>query len=156
MSSPFDCWLASRGLMTLHLRVNCSAQNARVLADHLQRHPAVTCVRYPELESHPDQPLVRRQLSSGGWMVTWDLAGGLAAVRNFLRAVPEIPFCPSLGEVGTTISHPTSTSHRGLDPIQLAQLGVGDGTLRLSVGTESDDHLIRLLDRGLAASEQPS
>jgi cystathionine beta-lyase/cystathionine gamma-synthase len=162
-SSPFDCWLAMRGLTTLHLRMERASENAMELAAFLERHARVSRVCYPGLPSHPDHARAQ-QLFGGenevkteshgkpfpaGSMVTFELEGGQAAVTEFLRAAPEIPFCPSLGEVSTTVSHPASTSHRSLEPAARQRLGIGDGTLRLSVGTESLGFLTRVLDRAL-------
>src|SRR5690606_33785746 len=84
-SSPFDCWQAQRGLMTLHLRSERACANAQALAEFLESRPEVTLTRYPGLASHPDHELAARQLTGGyGWMIAFDLAGGRAAADRFM------------------------------------------------------------------------
>jgi cystathionine beta-lyase/cystathionine gamma-synthase len=151
-SSPFDCWLATRGLATLHLRAKAASANALAVAEFLtQQKNAASNVRYPGLASHADHAVARKQFGEHcGAMVTFDLVGGLAAAEKFITAVAEdIPFCPSLGEVSTTLSHPASTSHRALAPEDQTRLGITGGTIRLSIGTESPEHIIASLNRGL-------
>jgi cystathionine beta-lyase/cystathionine gamma-synthase len=139
--SPFDSWLALRGLATLHLRMERAGSTARHVAQHLAAHGAVTRVAYPGLESDPHHAVAQRLFEPGRWgsMVAFDLRGGLEAVQSLLRHMPDIPFCPSLGEVSTTLSHPASTSHRALSSAERTSLGITDGMIRLSVGTESTD-----------------
>jgi cystathionine beta-lyase/cystathionine gamma-synthase len=150
-SSPFDCWLTLRGLSTLALRFQRAADNAVHAAQFLASRPEVAKVDYPGLPGHPDHQLARRQFfGQFGAMVTFHLAGGRAAGEQFLAAAGRIPFCPSLGEVSTTLSHPESTSHRGLTPDERERLGIGGGTLRLSVGCESREFVLDALTEGLA------
>lgn len=149
-SSPFDCWLASRGLATLHLRVERACSNAQLAAEMLAADPRVERVDYPGLPSHRDRQLAGRQFTGRyGWMLTFHLAGGRAAADAFLRAARRIPFCPSLGELCTTLSHPQSTSHRSLSDAQRAALGIHGGTIRLSIGTESSDYVLSAIREGL-------
>jgi cystathionine beta-lyase/cystathionine gamma-synthase len=138
-SSPFDSWLALRGVATLHLRMERASGNANFLAERLATHPAVSRVIYPGLRQHPDRTVAQRLFAPdmAGNMLALELPGGRSAVRQFMAGTPQIPFCPSLGEASTTLSHPASTSHRGLTPRQRAELGITEGTIRLSVGTES-------------------
>ena len=139
-SSPFDCWLAARGLMTLHLRAAAASETAMVVAEFLNTQSgSVSNVRYPGLPSHVDHRLATRQFHDRyGTVVTFDLTGGAPAAESFIQAIAQvIPFSPSLGEVSTTLSHPASTSHRNLTPDQQTALGIHSGTIRLSVGTES-------------------
>ena len=110
-----------------------------------------SAVHYPGLATHADHALARRQFGEQfGSMVTFTLPGGTDAATKFMAATPEIPFCPSLGELSTTISHPESTSHRALSAEQRAALGIAGGTLRLSVGIESREAIVQALGRGLA------
>jgi len=119
----------------------------------LASQPTVTAVHYPTLASGRQQQLAQKQFLAdrAGSMLTLTLAGGQAAAARFMEAAREIPFCPSLGEVATTISHPSSTSHRGLSAEQQRQLGIEGGTLRLSVGTESLEFVQNAIMAGLAA-----
>lgn len=139
-SHPFDCWLASRGLMTLVVRMERACANALAVAEKLAARPQIKRVFYPGLPSDAGHTLATQQFRDGrfGSIVAFELAGGRAAADAFIAAVAErIPFCPSLGELSTTLSHPETTSHRGLQPEQRAALGITGGTIRLSVGIES-------------------
>ena len=149
-SSPFDCWLAMRGLATLHLRIERTSQNALQAAEFLARQPQVERVDYPGLAAHVDHALAVRLLNDRfGSIVTVHLRGGRAAADAFIKNAKEIPFCPSLGEVSTTLSHPESTSHRGLSAEQRLELGISGGTVRLSDGIESFEHIHAALAQGL-------
>ena len=147
-SGPFDCWLAARGLMTLHLRAKAASENAQAVAKFLcAQQNFVENVRYPGLPTHVDHALASNQFGAlFGAIVTFDLTGGIAAAEKFIAKISSsIPFAPSLGEVSTTLSHPASTSHRNQTPQQQAALGITGGTIRLSVGTESSESIISSL-----------
>lgn len=151
-SGPFECWLAERGLMTAHLRIERACQNALGAAEFLiSQSSKVAQVYYPGLANHPQHELAGRQFGGRfGTMVSFRLAGGRAAADSFISAANQIPFCPSLGELSTTLSHPETTSHRGLTAEQRAALGITGGTIRLSVGTESIEFIREALKVGLA------
>jgi cystathionine beta-lyase/cystathionine gamma-synthase len=146
----FDCWLADRGLVTMHLRVDRACQNALAAAQFLAGHNAVSRVFYPGLEDHPQHSLARRQFGNRfGSMVAFELAGGLPAASKFISTAKRIAFCPSLGDATTTLSHPVSTSHRSFSPEKLAELGINGGTIRLSLGIESPEFVLEILSEGL-------
>lgn len=150
-SSPFDCWLACRGLATLPLRIDRAGANALAAARFLAEQPQVESVDYPGLPTHPQHELARRQFQDRyGTIVTFHLPGGRDAAVRFMRAASRIPFCPSLGETSTTLSHPESTSHRGLTAEDRAALGITGGTIRLSVGVESPEYVLDALREGLS------
>ncbi len=148
---PFECWLADRGLATAHLRIQRACENAMQAAEYLQRQsPKVEQVYYPGLVSHPQHAIARRQFGERfGTMVSFRLAGGRAHADTFIAAAKQIPFCPSLGELSTTLSHPETTSHRGMTREERAALGITGGTIRLSVGTESIAFIREALTTGL-------
>ncbi len=147
--SPFDCWLAERGLATFALRLERAQANAAALADHLAGLAGVEAVIYPGRADHPDHARAMALMAGqGGTMVGFRLAGGRAGVNRFLRAAEHIPFAPTLGDVATTLSHPASSSHRGLSAEGRAALGISEGFIRVSVGVED----IALLKRELAAA----
>jgi len=155
-SAPFDCWLALRGLGTLALRMERATAGAldaaRFLARAQQAGSPIAAVHYPGLENHPDHALSRRQLGGRfGSLVTFTLTGELDAAKAFISAARQIPFCPSLGELSTTLSHPQSTSHRGLAEEQRRALGIFGGTIRLSLGVESREFIENAIAQGLAA-----
>jgi len=148
-SSPLDCWLACRGVATLALRIRQACDSALTVADYLNEHEAVERVVYPGLESHDDFQLAQRQFIQGsGHVVTFQVTGGRVAADQVV-ASPAIAFCPSLGDVTTTLSHPLSTSHRGLSLEQQQQLGINDATIRLSVGIEETDSILERLQIAL-------
>ncbi len=151
-SNPFDCWLASRGLATLSLRMRQASTNAQGLADWLLAQPGVKRVIYPGRSDHPDHELARRLLHGGfGNMLCFEVEGGRDGVNRFLRMAPGIPFSPSLGHTTTTCSHPGTTSHRYVSPAEKRRQGISDGLIRLSVGIEDLGRIQKEMGRGLAA-----
>jgi cystathionine gamma-synthase len=159
--SPFDCWLAERGLHTLELRVARGNANAAALADFLARQPGVRRVFYPGRPDHPDHAVARRLLGEQfGNMVTFEIDGGRDAVNRFMQALRSIPFAPTLGDVSTIISHPAVTSHRGLTAAARDALGIGEGTIRVSVGVEPfsllEEEFAAALSAVQAASGSPA
>jgi len=148
-ASPFDCWLAERGLNTFELRFDRAQANAKVLAGHLRGLKGVKRVLYPGEEDHPDRDLARDLLAGNfSHMVSFELATDRAGVNRFLRAAGNIAFAPTLGDVATTVSHPPSSSHRALSAAERARLGIAEGFIRVSVGIED----IALLKREFAAA----
>jgi cystathionine gamma-synthase len=151
--SPFDCWLAERGLHTFDLRLDKAERNATALAEALAEHPAVERVLYPTRPDHPDHNRAMGLLGGrGGNMMSFILKGGRAAANAFTNAAPEIAFAPTLGDVGTTLSHPPSSSHRGLTPEGRAKLGITEGFFRVSVGVEEEGILVSEMLRAADAA----
>jgi cystathionine beta-lyase/cystathionine gamma-synthase len=149
-AAPFDCWLALRGIGTLGVRMERACGSAQAVAEMLAQSGKVAAVYYPGLAAHPDHELARRQFGDCfGSIVTFTLSGGAAAAGAFIQAAKEIPFCPSLGELSTTLSHPESTSHRALAAADRAALGITGGTIRLSVGIESAATVVEAVRAGL-------
>jgi cystathionine gamma-synthase len=152
-ASPFDCWLAERGLHSFPLRYDRAEATAARLADALAGMPGMRRVLYPGRADHPDRARAERLLA-GRWgnMVSFEVAGGRAAANALVRAMPEMPFAPTLGDVGTTLSHPATSSHRGLTADERAALGVSEGFFRVSVGLEDPEALIAEFAAGVAAA----
>ncbi len=149
-SSPLDCYLTSRGLASLPVRLAAACTNAFALAESLSQLEQIVQVDYPLLASHPQAELASRQLTAGGWMLCVEIAGGRAAVERVIqRLSPEIPFCPSLGDIQTTVSHPASTSHRALAATEQAELGISQGTLRISCGAEPTQWLCQRFQQAI-------
>jgi len=139
--NPFDSWLALRGMATLAVRTERACSNALELARRLETHPAVKRVHYPGLASHPDHALATRTLPGGfGAIVSFDV-GGRNEADTLIQRLQHIPYAPSLGDVSTSLSHPTTTSHRSQSPEQWARQGITPGLIRLSVGIEAVDDL---------------
>lgn len=150
--SPFDAFLTLRGIRTLYARMRQHEENALALAETLADHPAVAQVHYPGLPSHPDHELAKRQQSGFGGMLSFELAKGEAGVRALLEAIELYTLAESLGGVESLICHPATMSHATFDAASLAAAGIGPGLLRISVGIESPEDLVRDLRRGLDAA----
>ncbi|MEV5823963.1 aminotransferase class I/II-fold pyridoxal phosphate-dependent enzyme [Spirillospora sp. NPDC052242] len=150
-ADPFAAWLAVRGLATLPMRIARQSATALDLAGRLAAHPSVTRVHYPGVPDHPQHDLAARLLPDGhGGVLSFELAGGRDAGRVFAEAVRLIALGPSLGDVASLVMHPASTSHRQLDAAALAAAGIGEGTVRLSVGLEAPDDLWEDIEQALA------
>lgn len=153
-ASPFDCWLAERGLATFDLRFDRTQATAQRLADWLGAQKSVTKVLYPTRPDHPEASRAQSLLQGQGCnMVSFEIEGGRAAADAFAQAASGIAFAPTLGDVGTTLSHPASSSHRALTPEGRAAMGVSEGFFRVSVGLEDPDALIACFNDGLTASQ---
>jgi cystathionine gamma-synthase len=151
--SPFDCWLAERGLATFALRHDRAQANAAALADHIAAQPGVARVIYPARPDHPDHNRAMAMLGGqGGNMLPFILTGGRAAANALAAAMPDVAFAPTLGDVGTTLSHPATSSHRALTPEARAALGITEGFFRVSVGIEDIELLKADFTRGIAAA----
>jgi len=148
---PFDAWLTLRGIRTLAVRMQRHTANALRLAQHLEGRAGVAAVHYPELTTSPFCARARRLLPDGaGALLSFDLAGGKPAVDRMVKRLRMVRLMPSLGNVSTTISHPASTSHRGLDATARSRAGIGDGLVRCSVGLEAIDDITADFDQALA------
>ncbi|QFS82993.1 Cystathionine beta-lyase MetC [Roseivivax sp. THAF40] len=151
--SPFDCWLAERGLMTFGLRFARTQETAERLAAHLAGQAGVTRVLYPTRADHPDRDRAQGLLKGQGCnMVSFEIEGGRAAANAFTKGADVLAFAPTLGDVSTTLSHPASSSHRALSPEARAKLGISEGFFRVSVGLEEPEALLAAFDAGLAAA----
>jgi cystathionine beta-lyase/cystathionine gamma-synthase len=144
-------WGLASAPLTLGVRAERACANALAVAARIGESKGVEAVYYPGLAAHVDHALARRQFGDRfGSMVAFTLAGGTAAATAFMAAARETPFCPSLGELNTTLSHPASTSHRSLSEQARQALGITGGTIRLSVGIESTDSVVAAVEAGLA------
>jgi cystathionine gamma-lyase len=150
IASPFDSFLALRGLKTLGLRMERHCSNASEVAAFLERHPRIERVHYPGLKSHPQHTLAKRQMHGFGGMVSAVIKGGLPAARRFLERTELFALAESLGGVESLIEHPAIMTHASLPSEVRAGLGIGDGLVRLSVGVEDIADLIRDLETALA------
>ncbi|MCC5578902.1 aminotransferase class I/II-fold pyridoxal phosphate-dependent enzyme [Microtetraspora sp. AC03309] len=140
-ADPFAAWLTLRGTQTLALRMERHCANTRLLATRLAEHPAVAAVHWPGLPSHPSYEVAAKLLPDFGGVFSFDLTGGRAAGEAFMSSVRLALLAPSLGGVETLILHPATTSHRSLDAAGLAAAGIGEGTVRVSVGIEHPEDL---------------
>ena len=151
--SPFNAWVLLKGLETLAVRVQHSTDAALRIAQFLQDHPAVSWVRYPFLESHPQYDLAKRQMTGGGTVVTFELEGGRDAGKQrafeVLDKLRIIDISNNLGDSKSLITHPATTTHRAMGPEGRAAIGLGDAVVRVSIGLEGTEDLIADLDQAL-------
>ena len=148
--SPFDALNALRGIRTLSVRTTHQAASALHIAETLQQHPSVKAVHFPGLHTHRQHDLAKRQMQHFGTVLTIDLAGGRAAAEHMLANVRLVRVATSLGGPETLMSHPRTTTHASLTDAEAAQLGVGPGLLRISIGLEDPADLLADLTNGLA------
>mmetsp|Transcript_31323 Transcript_31323/g.78610 ORF Transcript_31323/g.78610 Transcript_31323/m.78610 type:complete len:391 (-) Transcript_31323:58-1230(-) len=149
--SPFDCFLAIRGMKTLHLRMRQHEVNARAAVALLETHAKVERVVYPGLASHPSHDLAKRQMTGFGGMVVFYLKGGLAESKRFLESLKLIALAESLGGVESLVEHPAIMTHASVPPEQRKQLGISDNMIRLSVGVEDTEDVLDDLRAALEA-----
>lgn len=145
----FDSYMTLRGVRTLLVRVKQQQESAQAIAEFLDAHPAVSRVFYPGLPSHPQHVLAKRQQKGFGAMMSFELAGGLEAVKRVLEVVDLFSLAESLGGVESLIVHPGSMTHAAMSPQAQATAGITEGLLRLSIGLEDPTDLIAALGRAL-------
>ncbi len=146
---PFNSFLVHRGLKTLKIRVEKQQENAIKIADFLNNHPKIDWVRFPGLASHPQHHLVEKQMSGVGSMIAFELKGGLEAGTIFMNNIQIFGLAVSLGGVESLIQHPASMTHAGMTKDQRLQAKITDGLVRISIGIENVDDLIKALSDGL-------
>lgn len=147
--SPFDSYLALRGIKTLDVRLERQNASAQVIAEWLEKHPKIERVFYPGLASHPQHTLAKKQMRGGGGIISAIIKGDLADTMKALRALKLFAVAESLGAVESLIDHPAIMTHASIPPDVRQKLGIVDGLVRLSVGIEKVDDLIEDLDQAL-------
>jgi O-succinylhomoserine sulfhydrylase len=152
--SAFNAWVLLKGLETLPLRVEAQTKTAHAIAKRLEAAGEVAFVRYPGLKSHPQYKLARRQMAAGSTLVAFDLKGGKNAAFAFQNALETIDISNNLGDSKSLICHPATTTHQRLPAEEKSRLGIGPGSLRLSVGLEDPEDLIADIERALAAARK--
>ncbi len=140
--SPFNAWVMLKSLETLSVRVAQQDRSAAKIADFLSTAPGVSRVLYPGRTDHPQYEVAKRQMSSGGTLVAFEVEGGKPGAFAFANALSIIGISNNLGDAKSLITHPETTTHQRLKPEQRAEMGIGSGLLRLSVGLEDADDLI--------------
>ena len=146
---PFDSFLVLRSLKTLQVRMQQHCANAQQIADFLQAHSGIDKVYYPGLPDHPNHETAKAQMNGFGGMVTAVLKGGLSSATKFLERTELFTLAESLGGVESLIEHPAIMTHASIPPEIRQELGIEDGLVRLSVGIEAVDDLVRDLDNAL-------
>lgn len=139
--SPFNAWVLSKSLETLDVRMERHSKNAEALAHALEGHPKLNSVKYPFLHSHPAYETAKKQMSSGGGLLTFDLKGGLEAGVKFMDSLKMLSLTSNLGDTRSIASHPASTTHSKLTDEERTAVGITKGLIRISVGLEHVDDI---------------
>ncbi len=147
--SPFNAWVALKGLETLDLRVKQHCINAEKIAAFLEAHAQVEQVFYPGLASHPQHDLATQQMGHGGTLIAFTIKGGKKAAFAALNRLKIIDISNNLGDAKSLITHPASTTHSNIDAAEREKLGIGEALVRLSVGLEDVEDLTKDLEQAL-------
>ena len=147
--SPFNAWTLLKGLETLPLRVRQQTESAGKIADFLAERPEIARVIYPGRADHPQADIVKKQMSGGSTLICLDVKGGKQAAFALQNALDIVLISNNLGDAKSLITHPATTTHKNLSDEARAELGIGPGTLRLSVGLEDTDDLLEDIEQAL-------
>jgi O-succinylhomoserine sulfhydrylase len=134
--SPFNAWIISKSIETLHVRIERHCKNALEIANRLEKLSQISWVKYPFLASHPDYQLALKQMSAGGGLISFELKGGINSGREFLNKLKLFSLTANLGDTRSIATHPASTTHSKLSIEQRLEVGISDGLIRLSIGLE--------------------
>ncbi|MCX6447906.1 MAG: aminotransferase class V-fold PLP-dependent enzyme [Actinobacteria bacterium] len=147
--SPFSAWVLLKSLETMEMRVERMCQNAQTIAEFFETRKEIKSVKYPGLKSHPDYAIAQKQMSGGGSTIGIEFVGSQKDAFKFMDALRIIDISNNLGDSKSLITHPASTTHRRLSPEVQAEMGIMPSVLRLSVGLEHVDDLIKDLTQAL-------
>ena len=147
--SPFNAWVLLKSLETLEMRVERMNSNAQKIAEFLESRPEIKSVRYPGLASHPDAAVIKKQMSGGGTTIGIEFNGSQTDAFAFMDALRIIDISNNLGDSKSLITHPSSTTHRRLTPEVQASMGITPSVLRLSIGLEHVDDLLKDISQAL-------
>lgn len=148
--SPFNAWLFLRGIKTLAVRMERHCLNAMRVAEWLNSHPKVTKVYYPGLPSHPGHPIAKKQMKCFGGMIAFEVSGGIKAGQAVMDNVHICRLAVSLGDCDTLIQHPASMTHSTYTKEDRTTAGIPDGLIRISVGIEHADDIIKDLENSFS------
>ena len=147
--SPFDCWLTLMGIKTLSLRMKKHCENGMHVAEFLESHSQIERVAYPGLESHPQHDIAKEQMDGFSSMISMELKGGIPAGISLMNSLELCYLAESLGAVETMITHPATMTHADVPKEERLARGLTDGLVRLSVGIEDKEDIIKDLDNAL-------
>jgi len=151
--SPFNAWVLSKSLETLHVRMERHCASALALAQALEKNTQLNWVRYPFLESHPQYAIAKKQMTGGGGIVCFELKGGLEQGKRFLDALKMLTLTANLGDSRSIASHPASTTHAKLTEDERINVGITPGFIRISVGLENIKDILEDIEQALEASK---
>lgn len=150
--SPFNAWVLSKSLETLHVRMDKHSASALEIAQRLERNPHLEWVKYPFLPSHPQYEIAKKQMSKGGGVVCFEIKGGLDKGRRFLNNLKLLSLTANLGDSRSIASHPSSTTHAKLSEAERLQVGITPGLIRVSIGLEHVDDIMNDIEQALEKS----
>ena len=151
--SPFNAWILAKSMETLAVRMDRHCENALTVANYFQGSTDLDFVKYPFLKSHPQYDLAKKQMKHGGGIITLTLKGGIARAQKFIDQLQMISVTANLGDSRSIITHPASTTHSKLSEEERAKVGISDGLIRLSVGLEHQEDIIKDVERALEKSK---
>lgn len=151
--SAFNAWILSKSLETLAVRMEKHCDNAMKLAAYLSESKEIKTVKYPFLDNYPQIELARKQMKSGGAMVTFELTGGEKRSMRFLNKLKLLSLSSNLGDTRTIVTHPASTTHSRLTPEERAAVNITDELIRVSVGLEHIDDIIEDIEQAISRSK---
>jgi len=152
--SAFDSFLALRGLKTLPIRIKQHQENAEQVAAFLKNHPAIDAVYYPGFEDHPGHDIAKKQQAGFGAMLSFDIKGGVEAVKKLFANLELFTLAQSLGGVESLINHPPTMTHAGMEEAARLEAGITDSLVRISVGIEDITDILEDLAHGLEHSQK--
>jgi O-succinylhomoserine sulfhydrylase len=151
--SPFNAWILSKSMETLGVRMDRHCDNAEKVAAYFDGNHELEAVKYPFLKSHPQHHLAIKQMKRGGGIITLTLKGGLERAQRFIDQLAMISLTPNLGDSRSIVTHPASTTHSKLSVEERAKVGISDGLVRLSVGLEHYEDIIRDVEQAIQKSK---
>ena len=150
--SPFNAFLLLQGIETLSLRLDRHIENTKKVVEYLSKHPLVAKVHHPSLEGHPDNAVYKKYFPNGGGSIfTFDIKGGREEAWKFIDNLEIFSLLANVADVKSLVIHPASTTHSQLSDEELADQGISQSTIRLSIGTEHIDDIIADLEKGFSA-----
>ncbi|RAJ06965.1 O-succinylhomoserine sulfhydrylase [Chitinophaga skermanii] len=150
--SPFNAWVLSKSLETLHVRMNRHSESALTIAKKLESNPHLEWVKYPMLPSHPQHEIAKKQMTQGGGIVCFEIKGGLEQGRRFLNNLKMLSLTANLGDSRSIASHPSSTTHAKLTEEERLKVSITPGLIRISVGLEHPDDILQDIEQALEKS----
>lgn len=148
--SPFNAWLLSKSLETLAVRMDRHCENALKVAEFLESHPRIKKVRYPFLPSHPQYDIAKKQMKQGGGIVTLVIEGGAAAAGKFMDSLKMFSISANLGDTRSIATHPATSTHSKLTEEQRLEVGIEQGSVRLSIGLEHINDILGDIKQALS------
>ncbi|RZL55984.1 MAG: O-succinylhomoserine sulfhydrylase, partial [Pedobacter sp.] len=147
--SPFNAWVLSKSLETLAVRMDRHCENALKVAEYLEKHPKIKLVKYPFLKSHPQYEIAKKQMKQGGGIVTIVVEGGIEGARKFMDGLKMFSISANLADTRSIATHPATSTHSKLTEEERNIVGIEQGSIRLSIGLEHIDDILKDIEDAL-------